>query len=117
MNDTKIKTPTTVRGMLDLIDKFLARCDGESGNLWDVLSALRGPDDDDEITKKKTTIPIRAAAFPKLKKALDSSSRWISGPSNRCPGMGMNGVSPYDSTGRGHFYTHANGAARVLGLR
>ena len=116
MNGTKkIKTPTTTRGMLNLIDKFLARCDGESGNLWDVLSALRGPDDGDEITKKRTTLLIRAAAFPKLKKALDKR-KWISGPSNRYPGM--NGDPPYDPTGDdGHFYTHANGAAKVLNLR
>ena len=114
------KTPKTTRGMLNLIDKFLARCDGESGNLWDVLSALRGPDDDDEATKKKTTMLIRAAAFPRLVKALDSSmsvlrgSSWVSGPSSRCPGV--DGVPPYDSTGQGHFHVHANGAAKVLNL-
>ena len=116
MNGTKkIKTPTTTRGMLNLIDKFLARCDGESGNLWDVLSALRGPDDDDEITKKRTTLLIRAAAFPRLSKALDKKD-WESGPSGRRPGMN-DSPQTYDPTGDGHFYTHANGAAKVLNLR
>ena len=112
MNDTKIQTPTTTRGMLDLIDKFLARCNRESGNLWDVLSALRGPDDEDEITKKRTTMLIRDAAFPRLK--VRQRRTWMSGPSGRYPGMG--GVPPYDSTGQGHFFVHANGAAKGLGL-
>ena len=109
--------PTTTRGMLDLIDKFLARCDEESGKLWDVLSALRGPDDKDEALKKHSTMLIRQAAFPKLQKAveMESSSMWQCGPSGRTPGM--DGFLPYKTTGcQGHFRVHANGAARVLGL-
>ncbi len=116
MNDTKISTPKTTRGMLDLIDKFLSRCNRESGELWDVLSALRGPDDDgDEQLKKRTTILIRRAAFSKLRRVMTHAT-WTSGPSGRCPGM--NGLPSYDATGGSkHFCTHADGAAKVLGLK
>jgi hypothetical protein len=73
-----IVKPKTVREMLDVIDVFLTENRNEPGlalhgytptlaaQLWDVLSALRGPDSSDLAIKSKTTIPIRRAAFPRL---------------------------------------------------
>jgi hypothetical protein len=52
--------------MLDKIDDFLITADRmESLSLWDVLTALRGPDDEDRDLKDVTTAVIRAKAFPK----------------------------------------------------
>ena len=65
--------PKTAAEMLDLIDEFLAaRHDDNSQEgafLLNILTALRGPDasgPNSDWLKKRTTSPIRAAAFPKL---------------------------------------------------
>ena len=56
-------TSDKLRKQLDQIDTWLCEEGGEK--LWDVLSALRGPDVDDTVDlKETTTIVIRAAAFP-----------------------------------------------------
>ena len=78
----------TAKEMLELIDEFLARHPGagatgfgadpssEQAKLWDVLTALRGPDHRDQEwmeagkVKHQTTVKLRAAAFPKAAKAL-----------------------------------------------
>lgn len=57
----------TMREALDAIDGFLvddAVEPVEKRRLWDVLSALRGPDSRDEALKQETTVNIRRAAFP-----------------------------------------------------
>jgi hypothetical protein len=67
--------PKTAREMLDLIDQFLVSPPipfsgsdpfgpTEQKALWDVLSALRGPDDMKDAVKHVTTARIRKAAFP-----------------------------------------------------
>lgn len=55
-----------LRKQLDVIQEMLKEEGGD--RLWDVLSALRGPDNADlgSLTKNETTSYIRAAAFPKL---------------------------------------------------
>lgn len=55
----------TVRGILNEIDRFLARNDDESKKLWEVLVALRGPDSDVDSDKYATTAIVRKTAFPK----------------------------------------------------
>ena len=66
----KVSGPRTARQVLNIIDKFLvggvrdARLESEAKKLWDVLAALRGPDDDSVGNKDNTTCPIRCAAFP-----------------------------------------------------
>lgn len=58
---------TAVRRELDRIEKFLLRRGRNAGFLWDVLSALRGPDENDPNQEGKAfTIAVRRAAFPKL---------------------------------------------------
>lgn len=56
------------RQMLDQIDAFLVQHNDRlpARELWNVLTALRGPDIPARYTKKRTTVPIRAAAFPRL---------------------------------------------------
>jgi hypothetical protein len=56
-----------VRALLDQIDSFFITEEAaDTRPLWDILTALRGPDNDDEEAKETTTIPIRRAAFPRL---------------------------------------------------
>lgn len=51
--------------LLRTIDSFLAEGDGAARALWDVLSALRGPDQEGaELLKSQTTAVIRTAALP-----------------------------------------------------
>lgn len=57
--------PETVKEVLEIIDAFLMRDDHESRDLWRILTALRGPDNDDERLKKTTTAVIRSKAFPR----------------------------------------------------
>ena len=56
--------PRTLRAALNQIQEML---DGKSysAELWDVLTALRGPDSRDRKVKYATTAVIRQAAFPK----------------------------------------------------
>lgn len=50
--------------MLDQIDQFLSNGTDDSRELWTVLTALRGPDDENDTLKDKSTAIIRGAAFP-----------------------------------------------------
>lgn len=63
----------TMKEVLDVIDEFLVQHgrDNEGAMLWDVLTALRGPDSGDDEVKQATTVHIRAAAFPKIRAAED----------------------------------------------
>ncbi len=55
--------PKTLREALDRIQKMLDK-QSYSGELWDVLVALRGPDSRNRKLKYATTAVIRQAAFP-----------------------------------------------------
>lgn len=55
----------TAEEMLHALDEFFAAADiYERDKLWIVLSALRGPDSDDDVIKIRYTAPIRRAIFP-----------------------------------------------------
>lgn len=55
-----------VREVLDRIDKVLAKGDQSAQDLWDILTALRGPDHrEDMLFNKRPTVYVRGAAFPK----------------------------------------------------
>jgi hypothetical protein len=56
-------TPKTLRGALKQIEKMLTK-QSYSGDLWDVLTALRGPDSRNRKLKYATTALVRSAAFP-----------------------------------------------------
>lgn len=55
-----------VRAELDHIEKLLLKGGEDARHLWDILSALRGPDEKDGPDKNMTTCPVRRRAFPKL---------------------------------------------------
>ena len=56
------KAPDTLKEMLALIE--LGLDSGYGASLWEVLTALRGPDSGDSTAKLATTAVIRKAAFP-----------------------------------------------------
>ena len=63
------ETPKTARQILDLIDEFLITATRrEVVSLWDVLSALRGPDNFacNTQSKDRLTVHIRRGAFPRM---------------------------------------------------
>lgn len=101
------------RTELARIDRFLAKGDDQSEYLWQVLSALRGPDVDNFWGRKKTayTVPIRRVALPLCAKKADRLNSPI-------PAMFGNAGAIYHEPKReGHFYSHIRHAARVLGLK
>ena len=62
------------REALDAIDEVLARNDTVAGELWEVLTALRGPDGFDSYRAKTDyTARIRATAFPKAAAGAESN--------------------------------------------
>lgn len=64
-----------LRAVLNVIDEALAQQNDVSKQLWNVLTALRGPDNNDFSfggLKKTGTVPIRRAAFPRTAKAAES---------------------------------------------
>ena len=57
----------SVRAELNRIQKFLLKGGRNAIDLWAILTALRGPDDNsDSFLKASTTEPIRTKAFPVL---------------------------------------------------
>jgi len=114
------------REILDRIDEILlagAKADwddaeddyGVAIELWNVLSALRGPDvkDGNEFDlKDTTTVHIRRAAFPKLAAWADRARRQYAG------GMQIWSRKRFDfsSEDDSHFIDHVRVAAKVLGL-
>lgn len=58
----KTTTKPEVRAALKTLDTILKRGDNGSQALWDILTALRGPDGADY--GKKKTVEVRARAFP-----------------------------------------------------
>jgi hypothetical protein len=59
-----MNTPKTLRGALNQIQRLLTK-QPYSADLWDILSAIRGPDSRDRKWKRATTAIIRQSAFPK----------------------------------------------------
>lgn len=57
------KRPRTLRDALDIIQELLLDRP-YSHDLWNVLTALRGPDSQDGMLKRATTCVIRKTAFP-----------------------------------------------------
>jgi len=58
-----VHKPKTLRGALNCIQQLLTK-QPYSADLWDVLSAIRGPDSRNKRLKYATTTIIRTAAFP-----------------------------------------------------
>lgn len=102
------------REMLDRIDDFLASHSLEAAELWDVLTALRGPDREGLDDKMCTTVPIRVVAFPKTAAMPDEFN---GGVKSRAifEGSPRDFVWP-DINSTEHFDHHIRQAAYALGM-
>lgn len=107
-----------VRKILDDIDAVLMTQSDTSKQLWNVLSALRGPDDESEA-KKELTIEIRRAAFPLTTKRADEGNGGFSPQGNNF-GMGREDGPPRIPADimihRDHFRSHIRSAAKALNI-
>lgn len=99
------------RDMLNQIDEFLSRSDSASAELWQVLSALRGPDENMPSIKHAMTEPIRTAAFPKTAQVFLYGG-WAVPAFFAEPGTSF--LHLYE--GGAHFRNHAQRAAILLGI-
>jgi len=63
----EIPSKTTTLEILEAINEWAINARSyEVHNMWNILTALRGPDSDNEALKSKTTIFIRSAVLPDL---------------------------------------------------
>ena len=98
-----------LRTMLDQIDTFLAVGGADSTRLWEIMTALRGPDDWKQAGDKTyATSVIRTAAFPKTSLNPQVNADFAD------PRTAY--IQPSYTTGSPHFASHARWAAIALGL-
>lgn len=111
--------PKTAQSLLNQLDQFFASediTDKEKQKLWDVLSALRGPDAETEGMKHATTSIIRSHALPEacrpgqyLEDALDVN---YDNPEH----LKLRQSHMYNTGQFNHFRHHALRAFNALGL-
>lgn len=101
------------RRLLNKIDSFLAVGDRASGDLMDVLTALRGPDDGNLALKSNTTAIIRGVALPKTYRRR-SRLGWTH--SLAAYDMRQGNCVYLSHQSSAHFRNHVYNAAYVLGL-
>lgn len=110
-----------VRAMLNEIDAFLVKYSKHKAakELWNVLSALRGPDvKEDQGAKDGATNVIRTSAFPRTAKNERRPRRRTSIPASFAPDKSEVVTLPPKRGvyGDGHFRSHIRAAAKALGL-
>lgn len=91
--------------------------------IWNVLSALRGPDTDKDYFKADFTVPIRRAAFPKMAELINDGYDSFGPAFNGSATYGTNASRCYTDADLDtakdhiwHYFKHCDMAARVLGL-
>lgn len=104
-----------LKDMLSIIQNYLERADSwrDGKRLWDVMAALRGPDEKENYTKAATTTVIRYAAFGYAPRnyGADVYADQPSFAEERKAKWG----DPDDATS--HFIRHAASAFNALGLK
>jgi hypothetical protein len=112
---TRLKTARQILNLLDrwfVAQKQDVRGADEGQKLWDVLTALRGPDMRKSYNLKNTTTSrIRTAAFPRL------ATRGVGAFGASFSQGKMIRVPAVLTTDHMHFIKHVKGATRALGLR
>jgi hypothetical protein len=98
---TQVREASTAKEALAVVQDVLNGGGRQAKMLWDVLTALRGPDSRDQNLKERTTARIRYMAL------------------GDAPGKDPNGVaisraSPIDASGSDHFCEHAQAAKEAL---
>lgn len=106
---------TKTREILDSIDEVLSSDAIEAGELWNVLTALRGPDNYNQAAaKNESTTHFRRAAFPKAAVVADKHFGFLHGADYTTLPMS---IQSYPESGpNDHFWHHARAAASALGL-
>lgn len=108
---------TDARSLLDAIDAFLSDPnvpEQERAGLWDVLTALRGPEGKDDCPERKAvkeavTGVIRANAFPR------TAFLGINERPNRAI-FTLRRLADFAQTKKGHFRFHCLQACSFLGI-
>jgi hypothetical protein len=107
------------RQVLDIIEDHLLSANIiEREELWNILTALRGPDEEEmQPQKEYTTAVIRSAAFPRLARSKGLVATRFAAPGST---LGPLRTRPCDcgcgSSNLGHFDDHIRRAAYALGL-
>lgn len=112
---TRKRRQPTLRSVLNDIEKVLSRHDQLSQDVWDVLSALRGPDTEGSMAKG-LTVSIRRAAFPKLAAYADDQDAAIAGSIFADWGASADFELDLNRIESGHFRQHIRSATRALKL-
>lgn len=108
-----LSRPKTARQVLDAIDAYMVDSGvKDSGQLWDVLTALRGPDSQSFGLKHDITCPIRRAAFPRMARLNRRLQPAAFGTGQRYESTGL----PDPGHPEFHFIMHGRLAAAALGL-
>jgi len=88
--ETRALPPTTAAAMLDLLDHFFTNApEMECGRVWDIITALRGPDAPDHTNTndpKGYTVQIRRRALPHTCAKHVLAGRAITRPECSTPG-------------------------------
>lgn len=101
-----------VRAALDGVEDVLLGFDRDAQDLWAILTALRGPDEDPtRLVKEAQTVPVRRAAFPRLAQTGRANGRLADF------GDGLYRALPRVHYPDSHFDGHINDAVIALTTR
>lgn len=102
-----------VRKTLNQVEKVLMGNDQAAADLWNILSALRGPDAG--YGKAQATIPVRRKAFPKLTRLDEKEGSNI--PAALSSFKANPGRFELETLPASHFRTHAEWAKEAFERR
>jgi hypothetical protein len=108
----RMATPKTLRGALRQIQAMLTK-QKYSADLFDILSAIRGPDKRNPRLKMATTCLIRTAAFPN--KPCQYRSFYLTGDNEKLARLRRRMMR--DKKNHPHFREHVRDAFGALGLQ
>lgn len=105
-----------LKRLLYRIDTVLAEASDDSIKLWDILTALRGPDALGSLTKNATTAVIRATAFPRTYNSKQEGEPFGGAILATFKKDQSGNVAIRQGIDGGHFRSHAKYAFHALGL-
>lgn len=111
VNPYRTSSEAEAARLIDLLDRFLAnpyQSADAKASLWNVLTALRGPDSNSFSAKAASTAHIRRAAFPFTTAAIDKGAAF--------PASFSTDSRPFSSyaDASAHFNSHINMAQIAL---
>lgn len=115
---TNVKYPKTASRMLQSIGSYLgdsAVPKEERKKVWDVLVALRGPDNNDLVAKRAMTGPIRYALFGKISSKFARKS--VLSNKDTAEFKAMRDQNKFKASQPKHFRRHAALAFKALDMQ